>query len=102
LAAYLRNPSCSYLSIVFPATLIWLLHSNAMHFDSFTLGARHLFQTLVLFFYVKLYIVVFRIKISIRITKKKYEILFEKKYFDSLVLKPLELYVNLLSRFVAY
>jgi hypothetical protein len=27
---------------------------------------------------------------------------FEKKYFDSLVLKPLELYVNLLSRFVAY
>jgi hypothetical protein len=26
----------------------------------------------------------------------------KKKYFDSLVLKPLELYVNLLSRFVAY
>jgi hypothetical protein len=37
-------------------------------------------------------------------TKKKYIIPFEKKkkYFDSLVLKPLELYVNLLSRFVAY
>jgi hypothetical protein len=27
---------------------------------------------------------------------------FEKKYFDSLVLKLLELYVNLLNRFVAY
>jgi hypothetical protein len=38
---------------------------------------------------------------SIRITKKKYVILFEKKYFDSWVLKPLELYVNLFSRFVA-
>jgi hypothetical protein len=37
-----------------------------------------------------------------RITKKKYVIPFEKKYFDSLVLKPLEVYVNLLSRFVAY
>jgi hypothetical protein len=76
-----------------------------MHFDSFSLGARRLFQKLVLFFYVKLYllyIVVFRIKIFIRITKKKYVILFEKKYFDSLVLKPLELYVNLLSRFIAY
>jgi hypothetical protein len=34
--------------------------------------------------------------------KKKYVIPFEKKYFDSLVFKPLELYVNLLSRFVAY
>jgi hypothetical protein len=31
-----------------PATLIWLLHCNAMHFDSFSLGARHLFQKLVL------------------------------------------------------
>jgi hypothetical protein len=38
-----------------------------MHFDSFSLGVRDLFQKLVLFFYVKLYlwyIVVFRIKIS--------------------------------------
>jgi hypothetical protein len=34
--------------------------------------------------------------------KKRYVILFEKKYFDSLVLKPLELYVDLLSRGVAY
>jgi hypothetical protein len=76
-----------------------------MHFDSFSLGARHLFQKLVLFFFVKLYLwytVVFIIKISIRITKKKYVIPFEKFFFDSLVLKPLELYVNLLSRFVAY
>jgi hypothetical protein len=56
LAAYLRNPTCYYLSFVFPATLIWLLHCNAMHFDSFSLGARHLFQKLVLFFYVKLYL----------------------------------------------
>jgi hypothetical protein len=75
-----------------------------MHFDSFSLGARHLFQKLACyFFYVKLYlwyIVVFRIKISI--TKKRYVIPLKKKYFDSLVLKLLELYVNLLSRFVAY
>jgi hypothetical protein len=40
-------PTCYYLSFVFPATLIWLLHCNAMHFDSFSLGARHLFQKLV-------------------------------------------------------
>jgi hypothetical protein len=26
----------------------------------------------------------------------------KKKYFDSLALKPLELYVNLVGRFVAY
>jgi hypothetical protein len=31
-----------------------------------------------------------------------YVFLFEKKYFDSLALKPLELYVNLVGRFVAY
>jgi hypothetical protein len=76
-----------------------------MHFDSISLGVRHLFQKLVLLFYVKLYlyIVVFRIKISIRITTKNmYVFLFEKKYFDSLALKPLELYVNLVGRFVAY
>jgi hypothetical protein len=36
------------ISFVFPATLIWLLHCNAMHFDSFSLGVRHLFQKLVL------------------------------------------------------
>jgi hypothetical protein len=46
---------CYYLSFVFPANLIWLLHCNAMHFDSFLLGARHLFQKLVLFFYARLY-----------------------------------------------
>jgi hypothetical protein len=58
LAAYLRNPTCYYLLFVFPATLIWLLHCSAMHFDSFSLGARHFFfQKLVLFFfYVKLYL----------------------------------------------
>jgi hypothetical protein len=32
------------------------IYLNAMHFDSFSLGARHLFQKLVLFFYVKLYL----------------------------------------------
>jgi hypothetical protein len=48
------------------------------------------------------YILVFRIKISIRITKKNYVFPFEKKYFDSLALKPLGLYVNLLGSFVAY
>jgi hypothetical protein len=48
-----------------------------MNFDSFSLGARHLFQNVVLFFkffsYMRLhmsYIIVFRLKISIRITKK--------------------------------
>jgi hypothetical protein len=51
-AKHLRNPTCYYLSFVFPATLIWLLHCNAMHFDSFSLGARHLFQKLVLFFFM--------------------------------------------------
>jgi hypothetical protein len=42
-----------------------------MHFDSFLLGVRHLFQKFVLFFLcevilVMIVIVVFRIKISIR------------------------------------
>jgi hypothetical protein len=49
MAAYLRNPTCYYLLFVFLAPLIWLLHCNAMHFDSFSLGA-HLFQKLVFFF----------------------------------------------------
>jgi hypothetical protein len=34
--------------------------------------------------------------------KKKYVISFEKKYFDSLPLKPMGLYLNLLGHFVAY
>jgi hypothetical protein len=41
-------------------------------------------------------------EISIRITKKRYVITFEKKYFGSLSLKPVGLYLNLLGRFVAY
>jgi hypothetical protein len=45
-----------------------------MHFDSFLLGARHLFQKLVLFFLCEV------IKISIRITKKKHVIPFKNKY----------------------
>jgi hypothetical protein len=36
--------------ICFPANLIRLLHCKAMYFDSFSLGARHLFQKVVLFF----------------------------------------------------
>jgi hypothetical protein len=55
LAAYLRNPTCYYLSFVFPATLIYLLQYNAMHFDSFSLSARHLFQKLVLVFFMLSY-----------------------------------------------
>jgi hypothetical protein len=58
--------------------LVNLLLCDAMNFDSFSLGARHLFQNVVLFkkkkfSYMRLhmsYTVVFRIKISIRITKK--------------------------------
>jgi hypothetical protein len=46
------------------------------------------------------YIVVFRIKISITISKKKYVLLFE--FFDSLTLKPLGLYVNIVGHLVAY
>jgi hypothetical protein len=59
-----------------------------MNFDSFSLGARHLFQNVVVLFkkknflhevtHVMSYIVVFRIKISIRITKKKYVSALEK------------------------
>jgi hypothetical protein len=48
------------------------------------------------------YIVVFRIKISIRITTKNMYSYLKKENFDSLALKPLELYVNLVGRFVAY
>jgi hypothetical protein len=44
------------------------------------------------------YIVVFTIKISIRITKKKYVFIFDF-FFDSLTLKPLGLYLNLVSQF---
>jgi hypothetical protein len=43
---------CFYLSFVFPANLIWLLHC----IPSFLLGARHLFQKLVIFFYARLYL----------------------------------------------
>jgi hypothetical protein len=51
---------CYYLSFVFPPNLIWLLlHCNAIHFDSFSLGARHLFQKLVLFFLYEVILVMF-------------------------------------------
>jgi hypothetical protein len=58
-----------------------LFQKLVLFFYSFSLGVRHLFQKLVLFFYVKLYlwyIVVFRIKISTRITTKKYVFPFKK------------------------
>jgi hypothetical protein len=42
--------------ICFPANLIRLLHCKAMYFDSFSLGARHLFQKVVLFFYLFSYL----------------------------------------------
>jgi hypothetical protein len=54
IASSLCNPICYYLSFVFPAKLILLLHCNAMHFDSFSLDARHLLKKLMLFFYVRL------------------------------------------------
>jgi hypothetical protein len=41
-------------------------------------------------------------KISIRITKKKYVFLFENFFFDSLALKLLGLYANLLDPSAAY
>jgi hypothetical protein len=45
-----------YVKFYFMLNLIWLLlHCNAMHFDSFSLGARHLFQKLVLFFFIRGY-----------------------------------------------
>jgi hypothetical protein len=37
-------------NVVICLFVIWLLHCNAMHFDSFSFGARHLFQKLMLFF----------------------------------------------------
>jgi hypothetical protein len=82
--------------------LVNLLHCNAMNFDSFSLGARHLFQNVVLFkkkkiSYMRLhmsYIVVFKIKISFRISKKK--------YLGSLTLKHFGFYVNLVRHFIAY
>jgi hypothetical protein len=48
------------------------------------------------------HIVLFRIKISIRITKKVCMFPFEKKYCDSLALKPLGLYVNLVGHLLVY
>jgi hypothetical protein len=48
------------------------------------------------------YIVVFRIKISIRITKKSMRLYVKIFFFDSLTLKPLGLYVNLIGHFVVY
>jgi hypothetical protein len=46
IGAIFAQSLCFYLSFVFPANLIWLLHC----IPSFLLGARHLFQKLVSFF----------------------------------------------------
>jgi hypothetical protein len=59
-----------------------------MHFESFSLGARHLFQKLVFFFSYMRLIVIFQNKNRSELLKKKYVFVFEKKYFDSLALKP--------------
>jgi hypothetical protein len=69
-----------------------------MHFDSFSLGARHLFQKLVLFFFMWSY----TCDTLLFPESKSLSELPKKKYFDSLVLKPLEPYVNLVSRPAAY
>jgi hypothetical protein len=60
----LRSAQSHYVMLLCYYNLIWLLHCNAMNFDSFSLGTRHLFQNVVLLSYIA----VFRIKISIRIT----------------------------------
>jgi hypothetical protein len=39
-------------------TYITKIQKNAMHFDSFSLGARHLFQKLVLFFLCQVILVI--------------------------------------------
>jgi hypothetical protein len=69
--------------------------------DRFSLGARHLFQKLV-FFLCEVTLVIhccFQNKILSlsEFPKKRYVF-----PFDSLTLKPLRLYVNLVSHFVAY
>jgi hypothetical protein len=72
-----------------------------MHFDSFSLGVRHLFQKLV-FFLCEVILVMhccFQNKNLYQNYYKKICIPIWKKYFDSLALKPL---VNLVGRFVAY
>jgi hypothetical protein len=79
-----------------------------MHFDSFSLGARHLFHKLVLFFLCEVIptcdTVLFSEwkSLSELPIKKKYVVPFEKKYFDSLPLKPMGLYSNLLGHPVVY
>jgi hypothetical protein len=81
LAAYLRNHTCYYLSFVFLANLIWLLHCNAMHFDSFLLGVRHLFQVSVIFLCEVILVIhcCFQNKNLYQNYYKKYVFLFEKK-----------------------
>jgi hypothetical protein len=61
-----------------------------MHFDSFSLGvARHLFQKLVLFFLCEVIVAI--------------HCCFHLNFlFDTLTLKPLGLYVNLVRHLVAY
>jgi hypothetical protein len=79
-----------------------------MHFDSFSLGVRHLFQKLVLFFLCVVILVIHccfqnkNLSQNYLLQKNIYLPFEKKKYFDSLTLKPLELYVNLVGRFVAY
>jgi hypothetical protein len=76
-----------------------------MNFDSFSLGVRHLFQKLVFFFmlnYTCDTLLFSEYKSLSELLQKNMYSHLKKKYFDSLALKPLELYVNLVGRFVAY
>jgi hypothetical protein len=73
-----------------------------MHFDSFSLGARHLFQKLVLFFLCVVILVVhccFQNK-NLSEFLKKSMCSHSKIVFESLTFKPL--YVNLVGHLVAY
>jgi hypothetical protein len=44
-------PNVITLFVICLFNLVNLLHCNAMNFDSFSLGARHFFQNVVLFFF---------------------------------------------------
>jgi hypothetical protein len=67
-----------------------------MHFDSFSLGARHLFQKLVLFFLCEVILVILFCFQNKNLSE------FLKKVPVCLTLNPLELYVNLVDHLVPY
>jgi hypothetical protein len=84
--------------------LIWLINCNAMHFDSFSLVVVISFKIWCYFLLYEVILVIhccFQNKDVIRITKKR-DVPILKFCFDSLALKRLGLYVNLLGPYVAY